>query len=531
VSLSPKVVFILVVVGSIALGLGSSAHLLAQVPSETWGEVGSARLLVALAVLAATTGLNLLLRWLRWHYLARVGGLFLGTRLTLKAHTLALVGVATPFYLGELVKVVVLRRYANVPWSRGLALWLLERLADVGALLALLFLGTSHPGALAAAVLVFLALGTYVLGRLARDENGLFRLLLPASVVGLSLGAWGSTAVGVLLAADLLHVAGPPAPVLGAFSGATLLGGLSGLPGGVWIVGTAMHQQFAAAGLGVAAATLLVAVIRFGTTWTAVALGMLGWRLFGRELLESRPVKAGEEHFDTLAPSYRDQLPAHIRERLLGRKVAILHGRLAERGVRPDAVGLDLGCGQGEYAIEMAALGYRMSACDRSAGQLVQARNHAGGRADIRFDVADASQLPYADGSFDFVYSINALHHITDEETRRRVWEEIIRVLRPGGVFLLAEMNTENPLFRFYMGYVYPLLNEIDEGTERWLRPSVLPPVENGSWAPEISYFTFLPEFIPAWLLARLAPLEQWLERSRLRSLSAHYVACLRRCA
>jgi hypothetical protein len=94
-------------------------------------------------------------------------------------------------------------------------------------------------------------------------------------------------------------------------------------------------------------------------------------------------------------------------------------------------------------------------------------------------------------------------------------------------VFFLHEINTLNPLFRLYMGYVFPLLRSIDEGNEVWVRPTRLPTIAHATWDTAIDYFTFLPDFFPKWLLHRVAPLERALETSRLRSWSAHYVAML----
>ncbi|MBM4363583.1 MAG: hypothetical protein FJ104_12955, partial [Deltaproteobacteria bacterium] len=97
----------------------------------------------------------------------------------------------------------------------------------------------------------------------------------------------------------------------------------------------------------------------------------------------------------------------------------------------------------------------------------------------------------------------------------------------PGGHLFLHEINTENPLFRFYMGYVFPLLRRIDDGTEEWILPGALPAVAGGAWAPGAVHFTFLPEFLPAAVFRAFAGLERWLERSRLRRYSAHFMATL----
>ena len=47
------------------------------------------------------------------------------------------------------------------------------------------------------------------------------------------------------------------------------------------------------------------------------------------------------------------------------------------------------------------------------------------------------------------------------------------------------------------MGYVFPLIREIDDGTEAWIRPSALPEVEGASWTEDKAYLTFLPDFTP----------------------------------
>ena len=50
----------------------------------------------------------------------------------------------------------------------------------------------------------------------------------------------------------------------------------------------------------------------------------------------------------------------------------------------------------------------------------------------IELRKADATRLPFPDGSFDCVYSFGVIHHIPDVDT---VLAEVFRVLKPGGVF------------------------------------------------------------------------------------------------
>src|SRR5690606_6598527 len=149
--------------------------------------------------------------------------------------------------------------------------------------------------------------------------------------------------------------------------------------------------------------------------------------------------------------------------------------------------------------------------------------------AEVDLRLSDGKGLPFEDGTFDFAYSINVLHHVTTPEAQMATLRELVRVLKPGGVFFLHEMNIENPVFRLYMSYLFPLLKSIDEGTELWIRPTRLPPVPHARWSSERTFFTFLPDFLPGVVLRWLAPLERWLERSRWQRYSAHYMVALRR--
>ena len=212
---------------------------------------------------------------------------------------------------------------------------------------------------------------------------------------------------------------------------------------------------------------------------------------------------AHEYHFDVIAHEYEEQIPRHIRERLLAKKIALMRASVAAAGIGGGAAGLDLGCGQGWYLGALSGLGFRMHGIDYSAGhrKLRERRpGNADGRSRLRLRLsrqADAQALPFPDGSFDFAYSINAFHHLPSRAAQERAVREIVRVLRPGGVFILHEINTQNPVFRLYVGYLFPLIKQIDEGTERWILPSELPPAPGATWTPELQYFTFTPDFVP----------------------------------
>jgi SAM-dependent methyltransferase len=136
--------------------------------------------------------------------------------------------------------------------------------------------------------------------------------------------------------------------------------------------------------------------------------------------------------------------------------------------------------------------------------------------------------IPAGAAAYDFLFIINVLHHLGSVEEQRRAFAELLRVLKPGGLLFVHEINTRNILFRFYMSYVFPSLNLIDEGVERWLPPNRFG-VYTDLPVSEVRYFTFFPDFLPQGVVRLLTPLERRLERSSLNMYSAHYMAVFRK--
>jgi ubiquinone/menaquinone biosynthesis C-methylase UbiE len=97
---------------------------------------------------------------------------------------------------------------------------------------------------------------------------------------------------------------------------------------------------------------------------------------------------------------------------------------------------LDLGCGTGLTVPLLRERGWHVVGVDVSATQLARARERLGAEAELI--AADAHALPFGDGSLDAVVSV--LTH-TDLDDLNRVFAEIYRVLRPGGVLVYAGVH------------------------------------------------------------------------------------------
>jgi SAM-dependent methyltransferase len=99
---------------------------------------------------------------------------------------------------------------------------------------------------------------------------------------------------------------------------------------------------------------------------------------------------------------------------------------------------LEVGCGNGEVVryLDRNYCG-SVTGVDVDPEQIAIARKGADNTPNIRFFEADATRLPFEDGSFDVVLSFGVLHHI---DNWLGALKEIKRVLRGGGYFVYADL-------------------------------------------------------------------------------------------
>ncbi len=98
---------------------------------------------------------------------------------------------------------------------------------------------------------------------------------------------------------------------------------------------------------------------------------------------------------------------------------------------------LDVGCGTGEQILQLQPLGFQVSGVEPSA----EMRKYAESKLPAG-TVLDASilGLPFPEGTFDFVYAIEVLRYLNNEDNLSGL-REIRRVLKPGGIFFGTFVN------------------------------------------------------------------------------------------
>lgn len=96
---------------------------------------------------------------------------------------------------------------------------------------------------------------------------------------------------------------------------------------------------------------------------------------------------------------------------------------------------LEVGAGTGQH-LRFVRHGFdEYVATDVNPDLLAIGREHAGSRPGLRFELADATRLPYEDASFDRVISVYNLEHLPFPHDVLKEWR---RVVRPGGVISIA---------------------------------------------------------------------------------------------
>jgi ubiquinone/menaquinone biosynthesis C-methylase UbiE len=110
---------------------------------------------------------------------------------------------------------------------------------------------------------------------------------------------------------------------------------------------------------------------------------------------------------------------------------------------------LDFCCGDGEITISLAKKGAEAFGIDISPVSVENAKKNAmaaGVGKNTKFLVQDAEKLEFPAGYFDVIICSGVLHHLDIE----KAFQQISRVLKPGGEVICIEPLVYNPIFHLY---------------------------------------------------------------------------------
>jgi len=101
---------------------------------------------------------------------------------------------------------------------------------------------------------------------------------------------------------------------------------------------------------------------------------------------------------------------------------------------------LDIGCGTGHWSAFFVGMGYQVTGVDIAPEMIEVARTNV---PECSFQVADAYDLPFDDGTFDAVAAMATLEFLPDPAA---AIEEMVRCAKKGGHLLVGTLNRLAPL-------------------------------------------------------------------------------------
>ena len=136
---------------------------------------------------------------------------------------------------------------------------------------------------------------------------------------------------------------------------------------------------------------------------------------------------------------------------------------------------LDVGCGIGGSSRILAKYyGFNVIGITISPAQVKRARELTPHGLNCKFQVMDALELEFEDGSFDAIWSVEAGAHMND---KYRFADEMLRTLRPGGYLALADWNSRDLRAKPPSFFEKIVLKQL---LEQWVHPNFISITEFG---------------------------------------------------
>jgi len=130
---------------------------------------------------------------------------------------------------------------------------------------------------------------------------------------------------------------------------------------------------------------------------------------------------------------------------------------------------LDIGCGIGGSSRILAKYyDFNVTGITISPAQVKRARQLTSSGLTCNFQVMDALDLKFEDGSFDAIWSVEAGAHMND---KTKFADEMLRILRPGGYLALADWNSRD-LNKYPPSFLERMV--LKQLLEQWVHPNFI---------------------------------------------------------
>ena len=163
---------------------------------------------------------------------------------------------------------------------------------------------------------------------------------------------------------------------------------------------------------------------------------------------------------------------------------------------------LDVGCGIGGSSRILAKdYGFSVTGITISPQQVKRAKELTPEGVDAKFLVDDAMALSFADATFDVVWSVEAGPHMPD---KAKYAQEMMRVLKPGGVLVVADWNQRDDRQKPLNFWEKPVMRQL---LDQWSHPAFSSIegfseliAETGLVEGEVVTADWTEETLPSWL-------------------------------
>jgi MPBQ/MSBQ methyltransferase len=163
---------------------------------------------------------------------------------------------------------------------------------------------------------------------------------------------------------------------------------------------------------------------------------------------------------------------------------------------------LDVGCGIGGSSRILARdYGFSVTGVTISPQQVKRAQDLTSDELDAKFLVGNAIALSFPDASFDVVWSVEAGPHMPDKAIFAK---ELMRVLKPGGVLVVADWNQRDDRAIPLNFWEKPVMRQL---LDQWSHPAFASIegfsellVETGLVEGEVITADWTKETLPSWL-------------------------------
>jgi 2-polyprenyl-6-hydroxyphenyl methylase/3-demethylubiquinone-9 3-methyltransferase len=200
-----------------------------------------------------------------------------------------------------------------------------------------------------------------------------------------------------------------------------------------------------------------------------------------------RPRSAANDRF--VEYYARQSQTAETRRRFTSIRDAVQRIVRTTHGERGPLDVLDIGCGAGMLAMIWAESGHRAHGLDVNR-QLLELGRQRALEAGLNVDwrVGSALALPWGDEAMDVCLALGFLEHVAAWET---CLDELVRVLRPGGVLFLSTTNKLCPVQQEFNLPLYSWYPRALKRRYEQLASSARPELVNFTSCPAVNWFTF----------------------------------------